>query len=87
MIATSHGGAAAALLRSRPDPAFRLPSQAGEKIASFLDRNRFDRPTLVLDIDRVAERSPAPAGRFRAPTSTMPSRPTPPPSPSPACSD
>ncbi len=62
MIATSHGGAAAALLRSRPDPAFRLPSQAGEKIASFLDRNRFDRPTLVLDIDRVAERYRALAG-------------------------
>ena len=56
MIATSHGGAAAARLRSRPDSALRLPSQAGEKIASFLDRNSFDRPTLVLDIDRVAER-------------------------------
>ncbi len=56
MIATSHGGAAAAHPRPRSDPAFRLPSQAGEKIAAFLDRNRFDRPTLVLDIDRVAER-------------------------------
>ena len=56
MIATSHGGAAAALRPSRPDPGFRLPSRAGEKIACFLDRNRFERPTLVLDIDRVAER-------------------------------
>ncbi len=56
MIATSHGGAAAAHSRSRSDPAFRLPSQAGEKIASFLDRNSFERPTLVLDIDHVAER-------------------------------
>ncbi len=56
MIATSHGGAAAALLRSRPESAFRAPSRAGEKIAAFLDRNSFERPTLVLDIDRVAER-------------------------------
>jgi ornithine decarboxylase len=56
MIAASHGGAVTALFQNATDSAFRLPSQAGEKIASFLDRNRFERPTLVLDIDRVAER-------------------------------
>lgn len=56
MIATSHGGAAAASLQTCPDPTFRLPSQAGQKIASFLDRTSFDRPTLVLDIDQVAAR-------------------------------
>jgi ornithine decarboxylase len=56
MIATSHGGAVPALLQNATDSVFRLPSLAGEKIATFLDRNRFERPTLVLDIDRVAER-------------------------------
>jgi len=56
MIATSPGGATAAHLRSGSDSAFRAPSRAGGKIACFLDRNSFERPTLVLDIDRVAER-------------------------------
>jgi hypothetical protein len=56
MIATSHGGAAAALLPACSDSSFRLPSQAGQKIASFLDRTSFDQPTLVLDIDQVAAR-------------------------------
>jgi ornithine decarboxylase len=53
MFATTHGGASAAHLRS--DSAFAWPSLAGDKIASCLDQTRFDRPTLVLDIDRVAE--------------------------------
>jgi hypothetical protein len=56
MIATSHGGAAAASLQTCPYSTFRPPSQAGQKIASFLDRHSFDRPTLVLDIDQVAAR-------------------------------
>jgi ornithine decarboxylase len=56
MIATLPEGTAAAGLRSYTDSTFRRPSQAGEKIASFLDRNSFDQPTLVLDIDRVAVR-------------------------------
>jgi ornithine decarboxylase len=56
MIATSHEGAVAAVLRASPDSTFRLPSQAGDKIASFLGRNSFERPTLVLDIDRIAAR-------------------------------
>ena len=34
----------------------RSPSRAVGKIASFLDRNSFTRPTLVLDIDSVAAR-------------------------------
>jgi len=55
MIATSHADAAASL-RSYSDSVFRQPSQAGNEIASFLDQVRLDRPTLVLDIDRVAER-------------------------------
>jgi len=53
MFATSHGGAAAPL-RTDSDSRFPLPSRAGAKIAAFLDANRFERPTLVLDIDRVA---------------------------------
>jgi ornithine decarboxylase len=56
MIATLPEGTAAAGLRSYTDSTFRRPSPAGEKIASFLDRNSFDQPTLVLDIDRVAVR-------------------------------
>jgi len=56
MIATSHGGAAPALLRTYTDSADRLPSQAGDRIAAYLDAHRFERPTLVLDIEAVAER-------------------------------
>jgi ornithine decarboxylase len=56
MIATSHVGAGSAALQSCSDSGFRLPSQAGEKLSSFLDQNRFDRPTLVLDIDLVEAR-------------------------------
>jgi ornithine decarboxylase len=56
MIAASHGGVLTAPFQNSTESAFHLPSAAGEKIASFLDQNRFERPTLVLDIDRVAER-------------------------------
>ena len=56
MLATSLGGASGAHLRSCSDSAFSLPSQASDKIASFLDQNRCERPTLVLDIDQIAQR-------------------------------
>jgi ornithine decarboxylase len=52
MLATSHGGAAAPL-RTTSDSAFPRPSRAGGKIAAYLDAHRFERPTLVLDIDRI----------------------------------
>ena len=55
MIATTHGGALASL-ETRADSLFPLPSRAGAKLAAYLDASRFERPTLVMDLDAVAER-------------------------------
>ncbi|HSF94828.1 MAG TPA: type III PLP-dependent enzyme [Thermohalobaculum sp.] len=54
MLATTHGGALAAHRQFHSDSAFAQPSRVSGKIASFLDQYRFERPTLVLDIDQVA---------------------------------
>ncbi len=59
MIATSHGGALASLdarFDSAADSASPLPARAGGKIARFLDAGQLERPTLVVDLDAVAER-------------------------------
>ncbi len=58
MIATSHGGAAASF-PTYADSAVAAPSgagDAGDKLARFIDAARFERPTLVVDLDAVAER-------------------------------
>ena len=56
MTAAMPGGAAVAALAS--DTAARLGSApvSGWKIADFLDRTTFARPTLVVDVDRVEAR-------------------------------
>lgn len=53
MIATSHGGAAASL-DARPD-SHALPA-APDRLAAFLEASRFERPTLVVDLDAVEAR-------------------------------
>ena len=51
MLAFSHGGAQAA--SPRRFDTFEADAPYGAKIAAFLDASRFERPTLVLDLDRV----------------------------------
>ena len=41
---------------SRTQTCFFGAPISGAKIAAFLDRTRFDRPTLVVDVDRVEAR-------------------------------
>ena len=60
MTAALRGGAAFADLApdtvSRTDPSFFGAPISGAKIAEFLDRTQFARPTLVVDVDRVEAR-------------------------------
>lgn len=51
MLAHSMGGARGAFLRRLSDSDIAAPY--GEKVAAFLDGAEFDRPTLVIDLDRV----------------------------------
>ena len=56
MIAASHGGAGTAQSLPLSDSSAWPALCASGKIANYLNRNRFERPTLVLDIDQVAQR-------------------------------
>jgi len=51
MLALSQGGARGAFLRRLSDS--DVPAPYGEKVEALLDAAEFDRPTLVIDLDRV----------------------------------
>ena len=56
MKAAMTGGAAIAALAPHTSTHFFGAPFSGAKIAEFMDRTKFDRPTLVVDVDRVEAR-------------------------------